>query len=59
MFYAAYLDGEYYFFTDDANLPAFRSIAAINPAASTMALAKRKASFRKGMIAAESVTGRF
>ena len=58
MFYAAYMDGEYYFFTDEADLPTFRGIAAINPAASTMALAKRKASFRKGMIAAESVTGR-
>lgn len=59
MFYAAEVDGEYMCFTETSALPTFRGIAAINPAASTMALAKRKASFRKGMIAAESVTGRF
>lgn len=59
MFYAAEVDGQYMFFTETSALPTFRGIAAINPAASTMALAKRKASFRKGMIAAESVTGRF
>lgn len=32
MFYAAELNGEYFFFTDTEDLPSFASIAAINPA---------------------------
>lgn len=55
MFYAAYSDGDYYFFTEDAGLPSFRSIAALNPAASAASLAKRKAALREGMIASESI----
>lgn len=55
MFYAAYVDGDYYFFTDDVDLPSFRSIAALNPVASKASLAKRKAALRERMIASERV----
>lgn len=59
MFYCAEIGGKYYYFTEDAELPSFRGIAEMSPAAATVAKSLVKKAPRNEMIAAKSVINKF
>lgn len=55
MSYAAELDGKYYFFTDDEDLPTFRGIAAIDPAGKSFNAPAARSVRTGDVIASESL----